>query len=112
MVLIGEFSPVGNRKREDMGMDKNDSLGMCIAKIIGCVILICLIASFSRSCSRSDRNMVSIKEGYCCDYDTQIIYIESYTGRYGLETIYTPYYNSDGDLCKYDLESGNWIPIE
>lgn len=61
LTLIGEFSPVGNRKREDMGMDKNDSLGMCIAKIIGCVILICLIASFSRSCSRSDRNMVLSK---------------------------------------------------
>ena len=93
-------------------MYKDDSLGKCILQIIGLVILICLIASFSRSCSRSDRNMVYIKEGYCYDYDTQIIYIESYTGRYGNGTSYTPYYNSDGDLCKYDLETGEWIPID
>lgn len=93
-------------------MYKDESIGIDIAKIIGCVILILLITSSSRSCSRSERNMVSIKEGYCYDYDTQIIYIESYTGRYGLETTYTPYYNFDGDLCRYDLETGNWIPIE
>lgn len=90
----------------------NDSAGKYIAEIIGCVILICLIAIFSQSCSRSDRNMIYIKEGYCYDFDTQIIYIESYTGRYGLETTYTPYYNSNGDLCKYDLETQKWIPIE
>lgn len=93
-------------------MYKDESIGIDIAKIIRCVILILLITSSSRSCSRSERNMVSIKEGYCYDYDTQIIYIESYTGRYGLETTYTPYYNFDGDLCRYDLETGNWIPIE
>ena len=90
----------------------NDSLGVCIAKIIGLIILMCLIVSFSQSCSRSDRNMIYIKEGYFYDSDTQIIYTESYTGRYGLETTYTPYFNSDGDLCKYDLETEKWIPIE
>lgn len=90
----------------------SDSLGMRIAKTIGCVILICLITMFSQSCSRIDRNMIYIKKWYCYDSDTQIIYIESYTGRYGPETTYTPYYNFDGDLCKYDLETGKWIPIE
>ena len=42
---------------------------------------------------------------------TGIIYIESYSGRYGTETTYTAYYDENGDMCKYDQSSGKWVPI-
>lgn len=33
-MLIGEFYPVGNRKREDMGMDKKDIADVALAVIV------------------------------------------------------------------------------
>lgn len=87
-----------------------------ILKGIGTIILLLILMFFIHSCSvsdsRNDRNMVYIEEGYCYDQDTNIIYIESYSGRYGMDTTYSPYYNSNGDLCKYNVVTGEWIPIE
>ena len=90
----------------------DESWGSLILKAIGVIFLVVIITSSSRSCSRDDRNMVLIKEGYCYDRDTRIIYIESYTGRYRDDTAYTPYYDANGSLCKYDVYTGEWLPIE
>ena len=81
--------------------------------IIILVILIICLAVFSQWCiedSRSDRNMVYIEEGYCYDKNTKIIYIESYSGRHGTNTTYSPYYDSEGNLCKYINEE--FVPIK
>ena len=62
------------------------------------------------SSEREDANMVYIKEGYCYDADTKIIYRETITGRskYSYDTpIYTPYINENGNYCKY--EYGKWV---
>lgn len=91
---------------------ENDGIGKLILEFIVLIIVICIFTSCCQSCSRNERNMVYISEGYCYDQDTQIIYIESYTGRYGTDTSYSPYYNENGVLCKYDIETGEWIPIE
>lgn len=93
-------------------MHCNDSIGTSVLKMIGCIIAITFIVSSGQSCSRSERNMVYIKEGYCYDSDTQIIYTESYFGKYGIRTAYTPYYNSNGKLCKYNIKTNEWIPID
>lgn len=92
--------------------ENDDGIGKLILEFIAIIVVICIMTSYCQSCSRSDRNMVYISEGYCYDQDTQIIYIESYTGRYGMDTSYTPYYNTNGELCKYSVETGEWIPIE
>lgn len=92
--------------------ENDDGIGKLILEFIALIVVICIFTSCSQSCSRSDRNMVYISEGYCYDQDTQIIYIESYTGRYGMDTSYTPYYNTSGELCKYSVETGEWIPVE
>lgn len=91
---------------------KDESLGLLILKLVGCVIAVLIISAASRSCSRSDRNMVVIKDGYCYDSNTHIIYIESYTGRYDTNTTYTPYYDDNGKMCKYDTATGEWVPVE
>nr|WP_291234817.1 hypothetical protein [Frisingicoccus sp.] len=99
-----------------MQWDKDDSFAVEILKIIGLVIMFILICNFNMSCSRSDsrseRNMVYIQEGYCYDQYTKIIYIETYTGYYSTETSYSPYYDQDGNLCKYDESTGEWMPIK
>ena len=91
---------------------EDEGWGSTILKLLGCLLLIIMLTYGSRACSRSDRNMVSIKRGYCYDRDTHIIYIESYTGRYGDDTAYTPYYDADGNLSKYNVYTGEWMPIE
>ena len=55
--------------------------------------------------------MISITDGYCYKKDTQIIYEEYFTGKMFADAVYTPYYDANGYLCKYDLESGEWIPV-
>ena len=89
----------------------SEGWGSTILKLLVCFLLIIILTFGSRACSRSDRNMVFIKDGYCYDRDTHIIYIESYTGRYGDDTAYTPYYDANGDLCKYNISTGEWVPI-
>ena len=89
-----------------------NSDGELILKFIACIIIMCILTSCCQSCSRSKRNMVYISDGYCYDQDTQIIYIESYTGRYGYDTSYTAYYNKNGNLCKYDLQTGEWVELD
>ena len=95
-----------------MNNRNDDSLVVLVLKIIALFALCIFMVSCSRTCSRSTRNMAPIEHGYCYDLDTQIIYIESYTGRYGDETAYTPYYDANGNLCKYDIYTGEWLPIE
>ena len=90
----------------------NDDGGSTIFKLFGCFLLIVSLTFGSRACSRSDKNMVLIKDGYCYDRDTHIIYIESYTGQYGTDTTHTPYYDTNGSLCKYNIQTGEWVPIE
>ena len=40
-----------------------------------------------------------------------IVILKSYTGKYGTNTVYTVYYDENGNICKYDVETGNWIPV-
>ena len=90
---------------------KDEGLFSIVLKIAGCLFAMFLIASMGRACSRNNHNMVGIENGYAYDINTKIIYIESYSGRWGTETTYSPYYSPDGNLYKYDLTSGKWIPI-
>ena len=92
--------------------ENDNGIGKLILEFIVLIIVICIFTSCSKSCSRSERNMVYISNGYCYDQNTQIIYIESYTGRYETNTSYTPYYDGNGQLCKYNVETGEWIPVE
>lgn len=92
--------------------ENDDGIGKLILEFIAIIIVMCIFTSCCQSCSRSERNMVYISEGYCYDQDTHIIYIESYTGRYGYDTSYTAYYNENGNLCKYNIETGEWIAID
>ena len=82
-----------------------------IATIIVGLIILLSLHSCSVNESRSERNMIPISEGYCYDQNTKIIYIESYTGRHGDKTSYSAYYDENGRLCKYDVQTGEWISI-
>lgn len=47
--LIGEFSPVGNRKREDMGMDKKDIADVALVVIVAlCCPFAMLLPTFNK----------------------------------------------------------------
>ena len=91
--------------------ENNDMLSL-VLKIVGLIVLVVIIVSFSQSCSRSESNMVQIKNGYCYEEDTKIIYLESETGRYGTGTSYSAYYSENGNLCKYNETSGEWIEVK
>ena len=98
---------------DNYGYSSNsDSTGMCILKIIGGLILCYMLVSCSQSCSRSEANMVMIESPYCYEADTKIIYLETEAGRYGIKTTYTPYYDENGNLCRYNVSTGEWIPLE
>ena len=93
-------------------VEKNDYfLIKFIGWIIGLFIFWLIIASCSQLYERERRDMVYISDGYCYKEDTQIIYEEYFTGRFGTDAIYTPYYDTNGYLCKYNLQTGEWIPI-
>lgn len=91
--------------------DEGLGIGKFILTIIGCVIALSIIGSCSKSCSRSESNMIYIREGFAYHEDSKIIYVESEAGRYGMETNYTPYYDSNGSMCTYDVRTGEFIPI-
>lgn len=80
--------------------------------IIGLVLLglmvgwCCLTQSIIKDC-RKNHNMILIKDGYCYDKNTHIIYIESCTED---RTMYCPYYNTDGVVCKYKVDTKEWVP--
>lgn len=93
-------------------MHNDEGWALTISKVLGLFMIMVMLIFGSRACSRAERNMVSIRNGYCYDRDTQIIYIESYAGRYGTDTTYSPYYDSNGDLCKYNVYTGEWIPVD
>lgn len=82
-----------------------------VLAIIVSTLIIGQLMSCSQENSRSIRNMSYISEGFCYDKDTRIVYIESYS-RHGFDTIYTPYYDKNGNLCRYEIGSEEWIPIE
>ena len=56
--------------------------------------------------------MISISDGYCYKEETKIIYEEYFTGRMSTDAVYMPYYDTNGNLCKYNPQTGEWIPIE
>ena len=89
----------------------NTSWTAFIVEMILVIAFILIVNSCSISNSRNEKNMVVIKDGYCYDRDTKIIYIESYAGKYGNNTVYTIYYDENGNICKYDVQTGNWIPV-
>lgn len=92
--------------------NRNDGdIGKTIAGLIVLIILFFIVQSCSVSSSRSVRNMEPIENGYCYNMGTGIIYIESYAGRYGTETVYTAYFDKNGNMCRYDQNSGAWMPI-
>lgn len=92
--------------------NRSDSVFSLVLKLVGIFLLLCLITYGSQSCSRSEHNMIKIKSGYCYEEDTKIIYLESESGRYGTETVYTPYYSKSGGLFRYDETNGEWIEID
>lgn len=57
---------------------------------------------------RSRSNMIYISEGYCYHESSHIIYIESGSG---LNMTYTPYYDENGNMMRYDPTTGQWIAI-
>ena len=81
------------------------------------ILLLIVILMVSSCCNdahitseRTNANMVSIKEGYCYDADTKIIYRETIVDGYGLSNdtpTYSPYINENGNYCKY--EYGKWV---
>lgn len=91
--------------------NNDDSTGSLILKIVGCVILILIISAGSRSCSRSNSDMIYIQNGYCYDENTKIVYKESVVGRYDDDTTYTVYYNENGNVCKYNETNGEWTEV-
>ena len=94
-----------------MWEDEGSGTGKFILQVAGFLLAIAIISSCGKSCSRSDSNMVYIREGFVYHEDSKIIYVESETGRYGMETSYTPYYDSNGSMCTYDIRTGEFIPI-
>lgn len=81
-------------------------------KVVAWIIAIVIMIACFQSWERNRRDMIYISDGYCYKEDTQIIYEEYFTGRMGADAVYTPYYDENGKLCKYDLGTGDWIPIE
>lgn len=87
-----------------------------ITKTILVFIIILLISIvsviYTQNNERSKYNMSYISEGYCYNKSTKIIYMETYSGHGFIITyFYTPYYNENGELCKYNTKNGDWIPI-
>lgn len=95
----------------DNTVDTVKSIAKTALLIIIVTFIMYLIMSASQENSRSTRNMRYISEGYCYDKTTQIIYIESYSSN-GFGTVYTPYYDSNGNLYKYVTGNDEWIPVE
>ena len=87
--------------------DNKPGCGTIIILIIALIFFI----NICDSCDRDDHNMVLIRDGYCYDRDTKIIYIESDAGRYTGHS-YSAYYDVNGNLCKYNIYTGEFIPIE
>ncbi len=84
---------------------------------IALIIVICIGMSCCNNAhvesEREDANMVYIKEGYCYDANTKIIYRETIIdrGKYGYDTpTYYPYINENGNYCKY--ENGKWVEFK
>mgnify|MGYP006981794845 CR=1 FL=1 len=90
----------------------NDGIWSDVIKIIILLVLTLFLISISQSCSRQENNMVNICEGYSYDADTYIIYREMESGRYGTRLVYTPYYDKNGNLCRYDTKTFQWVPIK
>lgn len=83
------------------------SWGSIFGSFIALLILCCIF----KSCSRSEANMVLIEGRYVYDADTKIIYIETETGKYGTRTNYTEFYTENGNLCRYNIETGEFEEI-
>lgn len=84
--------------------------GFCIVLLIICLFLSSICNDAHVSSVREDNNMIWIKDGYCYDADTKIIYREIIVdgGRYGNDTpTYSPYINENGNYCKY--QNGRWV---
>lgn len=84
-----------------------------VAKIIGLFALVILISLCSVMWHREQSGMIKINGQYCYEEDSKIIYIESVSySRYGDKTSYTPYYDENGKLNRYDVETRKWIPVD
>lgn len=95
---------------------RNNWFGSYLIQVIIAIILVILISSALKSCSRSMNDMVYIGDGYCYSKESHIIHKEVTTrrrvGRRNVSyTSYTPYYNEYGCLVKYNPDTGAWIPI-
>lgn len=95
-----------------MYYSEDNSIWKNIGTIIICVIVMLFVISISQSCSRQENNMTYICDGYCYDNDTYIIYREMESGRYGTRLVYTAYYDEHGNLCRFNTETLEWIPIK
>ena len=60
--------------------------------ILVCIVIILTVGtSMTKDKSRTDHNMIVIRDGYCYEADTHIVYLESESGRYGDTYVYTAY---------------------
>ena len=89
------------------------SWGSILLSLILCIVLL-MVSSCSNdshiSSEREDANMVYIREGYCYDSNTKIIYRETIVDGYGMSNdtpTWSPYINENGNYCKY--EYGKWV---
>ena len=79
-----------------------------VGGLIVLLVIFLILTGVFKSCSRSDAHMVYLSDGYCYHEESHIIYIESTVGRHGTRTTYTPYYDSDGNKARYNVETGEW----
>lgn len=91
----------------------DDRCGSIFLSILLIVVML-MIGSCSNdvhiSSERAEANMVYIKEGYCYDADTKIIYRETIVDGYSMShdtPTWSPYINENGNYCKY--EYGKWV---
>lgn len=73
------------------------TLILALACIYGC-----------KACSRDEAHMIYMYDNYVYHEESHIIYIESETGRYGNHTSYTPYYDSNGNMARYNPYTDEW----
>lgn len=83
-------------------------------KIFLMVVGLCLLMGVASSCSqaldRDRHNMRWIYDNYVYDIDTGIVYIESCSGM--CRSVYSVYVNENGNYCKYNPKTKEWVELD
>lgn len=83
--------------------------GINIKEIIIFAIVIIILAVIMKVGNRYGSDMVYISNGYCYHKYSHIIYIESGTSP---NMTYTPYYDENGNMVRYNPTTEQWISID